>query len=92
MYFGNSNPFRIKIRNNLNDNFTYYYIKKADSSRIYGLELEHITSPYNLNYILNKNTLIEEHISGIPGDEFLKTDLICVTITKNHRLQRICKI
>ena len=43
--FGNSNPFRIKIRNKLNDNFTYYYIKKADSSRIYGLELEHITSP-----------------------------------------------
>jgi len=73
--FGNSNPFRIKIRNKLNDNFTYYYIKKADSSRIYGLELEHITSPYNLNYILNKNTLIEEHISGIPGDEFFKNRL-----------------
>ena len=26
--FGNSNPFRIKIRNILNDNFTYFYIKK----------------------------------------------------------------
>ena len=34
--FGNSNPFRIKIRNKLNDNFTYYYVKVADSSRIYG--------------------------------------------------------
>ena len=73
--FGNSNPFRVKIRNKLNDNFTYYYIKKADSSRVYGLELEHITSPYNLNYILNDITLIEEHISGIPGDDFFKNKL-----------------
>ena len=40
--FGNSNPFRVKVKNKLNDNFTYYYIKIADSSRIYGLELEHI--------------------------------------------------
>lgn len=73
--FGNSNPFRVKIRNKLNDNFTYFYIKKADSSRVYGLELEHITSPYNLNYILNDDTLIEEHISGIPGDDFFKNKL-----------------
>lgn len=73
--FGNSNPFRVKIRNKLNDNFTYFYIKKADSSRVYGLELEHITSPYNLNYILNEDTLIEEHISGIPGDDFFKNKL-----------------
>ena len=73
--FGNSNPFRVKVRNKLNDNFTYYYIKKADSSRIYGLELEHITSPYNLNFILNNNTLIEEHIPGIPGDEFFNNKL-----------------
>ena len=73
--FGNSNPFRVKIRNKLNDNFTYFYIKKADSSRVYGLELEHITSPYNLNYILNDITLIEEHISGIPGDDFFKNKL-----------------
>ena len=73
--FGNSNPFRVKVRNKLNDNFTYYYIKKADSSRIYGLELEHITSPYNLNFILNNNTLIEEHIPGIPGDDFFNNKL-----------------
>lgn len=26
--FGNSKPFRIKIRNILNDNFTYFYVKK----------------------------------------------------------------
>ncbi|MFC4720897.1 hypothetical protein ACFO5O_01080 [Geojedonia litorea] len=70
--FGNSKPFRIKIRNVLNDNYTYFYIKKADASRIYGLELEHMLSPYNLNFLVSKNTLIEEHIAGIPGDEFIK--------------------
>ena len=68
--FGNSKPFRIKIRNIVNDNFTYFYVKKADASRIYGLELEHILSPYNLNFLVFQNTLIEEHITGIPGDEF----------------------
>ena len=70
--FGNSKPFRIKIRNILNDNFTYYYIKQTDASRIYGLEFEHMLSPYNLNFLVNNYTLIEEHISGIPGDTFIK--------------------
>jgi hypothetical protein len=70
--FGNSKPFRIKIRNILNDNFTYFYVKTADASRVYGLELEHMLSPYNLNFLVYKNTLIEEHIAGIPGDEFIK--------------------
>lgn len=70
--FGNSKPFRIKIRNILNDNFIYFYIKKADASRVYGLELEHILSPYNLNFLVFKDTLVEEHIAGIPGDEFIQ--------------------
>ncbi len=70
--FGNSKPFRIKIRNILDDNFTYFYVKKTDASRIYGLELEHMLSPYNLNFLVYKDTLIEEHIAGIPGDEFIK--------------------
>ena len=70
--FGNSKPFRIKIRNILNDNYTYFYVKKADASRVYGLELEHMLSPYNLNFLVYKDTLIEEHIAGIPGDEFIK--------------------
>lgn len=73
--FGNSKPFRIKIRNVLNDNYTYFYVKKADASRIYGLELEHMLSPYNLNFLVYKDTLIEEHIAGIPGDEFIKSIL-----------------
>ncbi|TFG73944.1 MAG: hypothetical protein E4H26_08985 [Flavobacteriales bacterium] len=70
--FGNSKPFRIKIRNILNDNFTYFYVKKTDASRVYGLELEHMLSPYNLNFLVYKDTLIEEHIAGIPGDVFIR--------------------
>lgn len=83
--FGNSKPFRIKIRNILNDNFTYFYVKIADASRIYGLELEHMLSPYNLNFLAYKNTLIEEHISGIPGDEFIKNML--PNCTKSEKSQ-----
>ena len=73
--FGNSKPFRIKIRNILNDNYAYFYVKKADASRIYGLELEHMLSPHNLNFLVYNDTLIEEHITGIPGDEFIENML-----------------
>ncbi|MBE7692187.1 hypothetical protein [Tenacibaculum finnmarkense] len=81
--FGNSQPFRVKVRNILNDNYTYFYVKKTDASRIYGLELEDILSPYNLNFLVYKDTLIEEHISGIPGDIFIKDYLDdCLDIEK----------
>ncbi len=70
--FGNSQPFRIRIRNILNDNHTLFYVKKADASRIYGLELEHLLSPYRMNFLVYKNTLIEQHIMGIPGDQFIR--------------------
>lgn len=69
--FGNSKPFRIKINNIYNDNYTYFYVKKADASRIYGLDLEHILSPNRINFLVYKETLIEEHIVGIPGDVFI---------------------
>ena len=69
--FGNSMPFRIRIVNAYNDNQDYYYIKRADASRVYGLELEHLLSPNRLNYFTSGGTLIEEHISGIPGDVFI---------------------
>ena len=69
--FGNSNPFRIKIVNDFNDNYDYFYIKQADASRIYGLELEHILSPARINYFVDAHTLVEEHIAGIPGDQFI---------------------
>jgi hypothetical protein len=70
--FGNSKPFRIRITNQFNGNSDYYYVKQADASRIYGLELEHVLSPNRMNYLVNGNTLIEEHIAGVPGDIFLK--------------------
>lgn len=73
--FGNSKPFRVRIVNNFNDNFDYFYVKRADSSRIYGLELEHILSPNRINYMVHEETLIEEHIAGIPGDMFIEQKL-----------------
>lgn len=73
--FGNSKPFRIKIINNYNDNYDFYYIKLADASRVYGLEWEHILSPNRINYFVDGDTLIEEHIVGIPGDQFIKNNL-----------------
>jgi len=73
--FGNSNPFRIRIVNNFNDNYDYFYIKRIDASRIYGLELEHILSPSRINWFMDEATLVEEHIAGIPGDQFIATYL-----------------
>ncbi|AVR45812.1 hypothetical protein C7S20_11435 [Christiangramia fulva] len=73
--FGNSKPFRIKVRNILNDSFTYFYVKKADASRIYGLEFEHLLSPHRINFLVYKDTLIEAHIAGIPGDVFIEDHL-----------------
>ncbi|HEX7366199.1 MAG TPA: hypothetical protein VF273_03835 [Pelobium sp.] len=69
--FGNSKPFRVRIINHLNDNYDHFYVKRGDASRIYGLELEHILSPNRISYITNKETLIEEHIPGLPGDVFV---------------------
>jgi hypothetical protein len=68
--FGNSKPFRIKIVNNYNEVHDYFYIKIADASRIWGLELEHLLSAYRINYLIDDATLVEEHIPGIPGDVF----------------------
>ncbi|NNE30761.1 MAG: hypothetical protein HKN40_00175 [Winogradskyella sp.] len=73
--FGNTKPFRVKVRNILNDNYIFLYIKKADASRIYGLELEHLLSPNHINFLVHKDTLIEEHILGIPGDTFITNNL-----------------
>ena len=86
--FGNSKPFRIKIRNILNDNYTHFYIKKADASRIYGLELEHILSPDKINFLVYNDTLIEEHIMGIPGDVFIKKLLSECTETEKSQIAK----
>ncbi len=73
--FGNSRPFRIRIKNQYNDNYDYFYVKLADASRVYGLELEDILSPNRIIYLVNSDTLVEEHIIGIPGDQFIQNNL-----------------
>ncbi len=85
--FGNSKPFRVRIINRLNDNYDHFYVKTADASRIYGLELEHILSPNRIGYLTDNYTLIEEHIAGLPGDVFINERLE----TSKFNQIRICK-
>ena len=73
--FGNTKPFRVRVINKLNDNYDHFYIKKIDASRIYGLELEGILSPDRVNYLSYDKTLIEEHIAGVPGDDFIARNI-----------------
>lgn len=85
--FGNSKPFRVRIINRLNDNYDHFYIKVADASRVYGLELENLLSPNTILYLTDNNTLIEEHIPGLPGDIFVNS---VSNATKFDQI-RICK-
>lgn len=73
--FGNTKPFRVRILNTLNENFDYFYVKDTDASRLYGLELEHLLSPSRIEYLCDGNTTINEHISGIPADDFMSVEL-----------------
>ncbi len=72
---GNTLPFRIRVVNRINDNFDYFYVKKIDANRIYGLEIEHILSPNRINYFIHAQTIVEEHIIGIPADAFLREEI-----------------
>lgn len=82
--FGNSKPFRIRVVNEFNDNYDHFYVKVPDASRIYGLELEHTLSPNRINYLADGDTLIEEHIAGIPGDVFIRDYL-----ARDRRFNRV---
>ena len=73
--YGNTLPFRVRIVNRLNDNYDYFYVKRVDANRIYGLELEHILSPNRINYNINGDTLVEDHIIGIPAEVFIREDM-----------------
>lgn len=73
--YGNTLPFRVRIVNELNENFDYFYVKRVDANRVYGLELEHILSPNRINYLIHGDTLIEEHIVGIPADKFIRENM-----------------
>jgi hypothetical protein len=86
--YANTHPFRIRIVNKLNDLFDYFYIKRADASRVYGMELEHLLSPNKINYLTKGDTFIEEHIQGIPGDTFIQHYLL---ENSNYNPLRIAK-
>jgi hypothetical protein len=71
--FANSMPFRVNFTHTKNNQQDRFYIKSADASRIYGLELERLLTTNPINFLYHQNTLVEEHIEGIPGDDFLNT-------------------
>jgi hypothetical protein len=73
--FGNTKPFRVRIINRLNDNYDHFYVKRTDASRVYGLELEELLSPNTVTFLVHGQTLIEEHIIGIPGDDYMRNYL-----------------
>ena len=77
--YGNSIPFRIKIIKKHREGYDFFYVKQADASRIYGLELEHLLTHNPINFLHHQNTLVEEHIEGIPGDIFLQQNLLLTT-------------
>jgi hypothetical protein len=52
------------------------------------LELEHILSPDKINFLVYNDTLIEEHIMGIPGDVFIKTLLSDCTETEKAQIAK----
>ena len=74
--YGNSKPFRVKVVNEINDNHDYFYVKRADASRVYGLELEHIFSPDKISYLVDKETLVEENRLRL-AKEFVKFNERC---------------
>jgi len=80
--YGNTKPFRIRMVNKINDNFDYFYIKHADASRVYGLELEDLLAPNRMRFLINAETLIEEHVVGIPGEQFIRTRLEDLDLNK----------
>lgn len=73
--YANTAPYRIRIVNRLNENFDYFYVKRLDANRVYGLELEHILSPNRIRYVVHEATLIEEHIIGIPADMMMRAHM-----------------
>lgn len=70
--YANTHPIRVRVVNKINDLFDYFYVKQADASRIYGMELEHLLSPNKIEFLVKGSTLIEEHVQGIPGETFIK--------------------
>jgi hypothetical protein len=64
-------PFRIKIVNNYNEVYDYFYIKYPTLRESADWSWSTLLSPYWINYLVDDDTLVEEHIAGIPGDVFV---------------------
>jgi len=69
--YANSMPFRITLtdRSGKSDSF---FVKQADASRIYGLELEHLLSHPDISFICMGDTLVEQEITGVFADTYLQ--------------------
>lgn len=79
--YANSMPFRINVR--LPDQTaTCFYIKTADASRVYGMELDRLLSDHSLTYLVAGQTLVETHIQGQPVDEWM------IQAQGNHQLEK----
>ncbi|MEN9570507.1 MAG: hypothetical protein RL172_1738 [Bacteroidota bacterium] len=83
--YANSMPFRITLCNSLSSTQYIYYIKAADASRLYGLELEALLTNNPVHFLYHQQTLVETHIAGIPGDDFLH-QLPLLTVADSHLL------
>ena len=81
--YANTHPIRVRVVNKINDLFDYFYVKEADASRVYGMELEHLLSPNKIQFLIKGATLIEEHIQGIPGESFIDNYLRKSTLEFN---------
>ena len=84
--------FGFGVRNILNDNYTNFYIKQADASSDIRIRAGGFTFPNRINFLIHKNTLIEEHILGIPVMSSSRSICLIVQNWKSPDLQRICKI
>lgn len=82
--YGNSVPFRVKIVDSSNGAVDFFYIKLADASRVYGLELEQLLTNNPINFLCHYNTLVEEHIDGVAGDDFLNKSKSFTKIQKKN--------
>jgi hypothetical protein len=84
--YANSMPFRVRVADVAGQEMIYY-IKSSDASRVFGLELEHLLSGNSIHYLYQQHTLIEAHIAGIPGDDFLP-QLSAFTATEKQELAK----
>ncbi len=69
----------------------YYYVKIADASRVYGLEFEDLLSPNRINFLVDQDTLVEEHIVGIPGDMFTKPEYKWIEVNEVRMAKEFVK-